>query len=258
MNFLVTDEELVSVADKIREKTGIQNSIAFPDGFVGAISSINSNHPQLYPAIVNGGYNEVSWENNPNNGAFGRVVARIDDSVVSSPLVITQEMDGKDLIIDAIDENFDPNSTTINLAYLQEGTSVIAIGENAARASGDKNGFYVTADWFIQNDGVSQGQAVFSWNGIPGTATYTNNLQITSNPPGSTTFHINTSLDAPRSIATGLADKGAAMNVSGTLTVMNITNGDHKTATLANQSEVTLNFTGWSRYDRITIIANFS
>lgn len=39
-NYLVTDTELISIADAIRSKAGTSTSMAFPDAFVSTIEGI--------------------------------------------------------------------------------------------------------------------------------------------------------------------------------------------------------------------------
>ena len=55
------------------------------------------------------------------------LVADVDGDLVSSPLAITEQMDRKILTVRANSTNFRSSTTTITLAYVTSGQSVIAI-----------------------------------------------------------------------------------------------------------------------------------
>ena len=75
--------------------------------------------PQLFAPVVTGGVNSISWANNPDNGGFEvTLTADVDGTQVTSPLTITQAMDGSTLTITASATNFESNSTIIQISYM--------------------------------------------------------------------------------------------------------------------------------------------
>lgn len=74
--------------------------------------------PTLYPPVVTGGVNEVSWANDTRNGGFNpTITAVVDGQTVTSPLTITEQMDGKTLTITASATNFNDGVTAVTLQY---------------------------------------------------------------------------------------------------------------------------------------------
>lgn len=75
--------------------------------------------PTLFAPVVTGAVNEVSWANNTSNGGFDvTLTADVDGQTVTSPLTITQEMDGKLLTVTASATNFNDATTTMILTYI--------------------------------------------------------------------------------------------------------------------------------------------
>lgn len=74
--------------------------------------------PTLFAPTVTGGVNTIAWSNNTQNGGFDvTLTAVVDGTTVTSPLTITQEMDGKTLTITASATNFEDSVTTVTLQY---------------------------------------------------------------------------------------------------------------------------------------------
>ena len=75
--------------------------------------------PTLFAPIITSGVNVVSWANDTRNGGFPvTITATVDGVEVSSPLAITEEMDGKILEVTASATNFEAATTTENLRFL--------------------------------------------------------------------------------------------------------------------------------------------
>lgn len=75
--------------------------------------------PTLFAPIITGAVNQVSWANDTRNGGFNpTITAVVDGQTVTSPLIITQEMDGKTLIVTASATNFNDGVTTMILTYV--------------------------------------------------------------------------------------------------------------------------------------------
>ncbi len=75
--------------------------------------------PTLFAPIITSGLNTVSWANDTRNGAFPVTLsATVDGVEVTSPLTITEEMDGKTLEVTASATNFEAASTTETLRFL--------------------------------------------------------------------------------------------------------------------------------------------
>jgi len=83
----------------------------------------------LAPPVVTGGVNSIAWEDNPLNADKSSVVtADVDGVTVTSPLTITQAMDGSTLTITASADGYADGVTTIVLAYMDVATkSLFAI-----------------------------------------------------------------------------------------------------------------------------------
>lgn len=107
------------------EKTITENGEYLPsednaDGYSKVTVEVpSSGLPVLFAPVVTGGFNEISWANNPSNGDFDvTLTADVDGTPVTSPLTITQAMDGKMLTITASATNFQDGVTQISLSYL--------------------------------------------------------------------------------------------------------------------------------------------
>ena len=91
--------------------------------------------PTLYPPTVTGGVNEISWTNNSANGDFVvTLTADVDGTPVTSPLTITQEMDGKTLTITASATNFQSATITILLSYISATNTFVSMNGYAGAA----------------------------------------------------------------------------------------------------------------------------
>ena len=116
--YLVQSESLASVADAIRAKTGGTEDIAFPAGFVTDIGTLYGDQPTLFAPIITTDTNAASWANNTSNGGFSvTLAADVDGETVSSPLTVTEEMDGKTLTVTASAENFKDATAAQVLTY---------------------------------------------------------------------------------------------------------------------------------------------
>lgn len=116
--YLVQSDSLTAVAEAIRAKTGGTENISFPNGFVSDIGSLYSDQPTLYAPAITTGTNTASWTNNTSNGGFAVTLsADIDGETVTSPLAITEEMDGKTLTVTASATNFKDAVSTQVLTY---------------------------------------------------------------------------------------------------------------------------------------------
>jgi len=130
MNYITTGSELTSIANAIREKGGTTEPLTYPSEFVSAIEAIptGGDQPMLFAPVITGGVNEISWENNSSNGDFEvTIAATVDGNTVTSPLTITEQMDGKTLVIIASAENFESVTSTILLEYMSPTNSLFAI-----------------------------------------------------------------------------------------------------------------------------------
>lgn len=114
---LTSDTSKVANGMKYHGRDGNQYTGTFSGG----------TQPTLYPPIITGGVNEVSWANNTSNGDFAvTLTADVNGTPVTSPLTITEQMDGQILTITASATNFQSATTTIELTYMA-GDSLISI-----------------------------------------------------------------------------------------------------------------------------------
>lgn len=101
------------------------------EGFTLSKVTINTNvesekveQPSLFPPIITSYINSISWKNDTQNGGFIVVITGTIDGVeVTSPLKITEDMNGKTLVITATSPNFAVWTQSIDLEYLNLGTS---------------------------------------------------------------------------------------------------------------------------------------
>lgn len=154
--FYAYDAELVEdPTGTLVEKTITENGEYLPsdddaDGYSKVMVNVQGGgeQPILYSPIITGATNSVSWTNDTRNGGFAVTLsATIDGVAVTSPLTITQAMDGKTLIVTASAENFQSSETEIVLAYIGPNTNVIA----SFPAIPDVGGVYRFR--FVQNNG---------------------------------------------------------------------------------------------------------
>ena len=92
--------------------------------------------PTLFAPIVTAGLNEMSWKNDTNNGGFPvDISADVGGETVTSPLSITEDMDGKTLTITASADKFKSASAQTAISYVSGGRSVLTIDTTAADLS---------------------------------------------------------------------------------------------------------------------------
>ena len=83
-----------------------------------ATASVAVPSPEIFPPIIVEMFDQVQWKNNEKNGNFAvTITATVDGEEVTSPLMITEEMNGKNLIIKAECENFKGTEHRIPLVY---------------------------------------------------------------------------------------------------------------------------------------------
>lgn len=106
-------------------------------GVTGTYEGGGSSQPTLFAPIITVNGNTVSWANDSRNGGFSVVLsATIDDSAVTSPLIITPALDEKTLIVTVSSSNFTSNSSTETLEYILSTYSITKSITNGT-ASGD-------------------------------------------------------------------------------------------------------------------------
>lgn len=138
------DAELVeNPTGTLVEKAITENGEYLPasdnaDGYSKVTVSVQSGgeQPQLFASVVSGGYNEISWTNNPSNGDFTvALTADVDGTPVTSPLLITQAMDGKTLTVTASAENFESKSIQVLLSYISASSIISMTGYTGSQTN---------------------------------------------------------------------------------------------------------------------------
>ena len=72
------------------------------------IESGGGEQPQLFAPIVTADVNKISWGNDTRNGGFSvDITGTIDGETVTSPLRITEDMNGKTLTVTASADKFE-------------------------------------------------------------------------------------------------------------------------------------------------------
>lgn len=110
--------------------------------------------PTLFAPSVTGGVNTISWENNTSNGDFEvTITADVNGTPVTSPLTITQAMDGQTLTITASATNFNSATRTVPISYINPAASLVSPSNYAFDSNkpynylviqGIDNGGYIT------------------------------------------------------------------------------------------------------------------
>ena len=160
------DAELVeNPTGTLVEKTIIENGEYLPasdnaDGYSKVTVEVpSSGLPTLFAPIITAGVNTVSWANDTRNGGFTVTLsATVDGVAVTSPLTITEEMDGKKLIVTASAENFESANDEFVLSYTVLGQSSLKINSEAATMP--------SIEWLVLM--VSGSGATCSLNGTTG------------------------------------------------------------------------------------------
>ena len=126
---------MTDLANTIRAKKQITGTINAQD-FSSEIESISGGtQPTLFEPTVIEGINNIAWSTNANNGGFAvTTVGRIDQNVVTSPLTITSDMNGKTLYITSDAEYFNQSQKIITLQYEDVITqSILTLGSGCTR-----------------------------------------------------------------------------------------------------------------------------
>lgn len=127
--------------------------------------------PTLFAPIVTGGVNTVSWANDTRNGGFTvTIAADVDGTPVTSPLTITQQMDGSTLTITASAANFQSGVTTILLSYISGSSSLFSVG--ASGAAGNANECFVFMIDFYKAGESGNRWASFLYDGQSGSTPF--------------------------------------------------------------------------------------
>ena len=125
------------------------------------------NQPTLFAPVVSGSVNSVSWSNDTRNGGFAvTLAADVDGTPVTSPLTITQQMDGSTLTITASAAKFQSAVTTILLSYINPSSSLISVGASGAAGSANEC-FVFDIDFYDSSQSPTYRWATFLYNGEP-------------------------------------------------------------------------------------------
>lgn len=133
-----TYEPAVLIAKTITENGEYLPASDNADGYSKVTVNVQSGgeQPQLFAPVVSGGYNEISWTNNPSNGDFAvALTADVDGTPVTSPLSITQAMDGKMLTVTVSAENFESKSIQVLLSYISASSIISMTGYTGSQTN---------------------------------------------------------------------------------------------------------------------------
>ena len=213
--------------------------------------------PTLYPPVITGGVNTISWANNSQNGGFTvTLTADVDGTPATSPLTITQEMDGKTLTVTASATNFASASSTIVLSYINTSNSLIAIsGTNAASGTEEHivvqfgNNANQSLGLFYYNGGSSQTGCAQATTSRGNDGTITGDFCFVASASGNMTMRGRTDKDNGVTEARGTfkltmpsatSSKTVRDSVTATCTVYDVTaDSAVKTFTLSKSTAVT-------------------
>ena len=194
--------------------------------------------PTLFAPVVTGGVNTISWSNNPSNGDFVvTLTADVDGTPVTSPLTITEQMDGSTLTITASATNFESVSSTILLEYIEPGLSLMAIGADTAIGDKTETAFLTIYDptmfdTLYEGDsvGTSSIHPMITSNGAAVNKTETKQYSVTAKQNFSTfSWYISTGLYTGNdfgfirtNVAPGLGSGSWSNNLSFTISLYNL------------------------------------
>lgn len=183
---------------KLQEKTATENGEVTADEGYDGLSKVIVNveasgggeQPKLFAPIVTAGLNQISWKNDTRNGGFSvSITATIDGEIVTSPLTITEDMNGKTLTVTASAENFESNTEKIEILYTStevtgfEVYSYLPLTENDTLTQYYRNGAWcpynngnVTNNITTTGDGTNQINSNFITKVIGNLSASTGNL----------------------------------------------------------------------------------
>ena len=249
----VVDENLV--ASNIRKGSSI----------LGVEGVYEPDFPTLFPPVITGGINEISWSNSPSNGDFDvTLVTDLNGSPVSSPLTITEEMDGSILTIVASATSFKNSTTSIELRYISPSSNVVAVGSVTKKPLVIS---FAQANLYLKKVGASsntRSSVLFSWDSQPGTEVYADQLEIAT--IGNTYVSLyaqNGTEDTVRDIIPINPSTSGSYNyyVEGTVIFNNLTTGESTTIPFSRGSQIgtrSIDTTNFHVGDIVSIQANLS
>ena len=129
-SYNVSRKATAQISEQERDKI-IPDNIAEGVTILGVQGThTGGDQPTLYPPVITGGYNILYWESDPRNGSFASsTTGEIDGEPVTSPLAITQELDGKYLTLTSSGDKFIDASTDVLLYYMTAQSSLLSISD---------------------------------------------------------------------------------------------------------------------------------
>ena len=126
---------LTDLADTIRTKKRYPDTQKInPQDFSGEVLGIVDGRPTLFPPVITGGYNQISWVTDPRNGSFDVVTSATLDGVdiTGDTLYIEAEDADKHLIVTSRCNNFESTSVDILIYHMSAQSSLISISDGKA------------------------------------------------------------------------------------------------------------------------------
>ena len=218
--------------------------------------------PPLFPPIISGGTNLISWSNNPNNGAFGSLSATLDGVTVTSPLTVTQDMDGATLTVTVSETEFQSSSATITVVYISPDAHVVAVGTVPNGES-----FYIIsgANMFFRRDNGENTRYLFKWDNVPGTQSYSATVSVGAKNGNSLNMNCygcdETEQREFMPLSVPSSNPNKKRKIIGTVKIENKTRGLTRTWTFNGDSYISdtqYSFEQWAVGDELKIIVNIN
>lgn len=136
------EQEVISLGNSKQDKLTAGTGISIVNNVISATGGGGA-QPQLYSPIITGGFNQISWANNPSNGDFDvTIVADANGQPVTSPLSITPDMSGEILTVVASSNNFRSAIEQVELEYMSA-NSLVSMTNYSGSETQACLGFYI-------------------------------------------------------------------------------------------------------------------
>ena len=221
----------------------------------------SSSQPTLFAPTVVTGANTISWSNNSLNGGFSpTITGKVNDNTVSSPLVVTQEMNGQTLTVEASLDGFNSSTSTNQIAYRTPSVHSITVSANVSAYAVVQ---FLSSDCLFvgQDSNVSTRALAQISHGFIGQTTVSELVVIDYIGSRNTMILVeagNDSIGVDVKIAPPLQNRWEAPKITGSVVIENVTRGSSVTFTFnkANMASKTIP-SNWAVGDSVKFTINY-
>ena len=222
----------------------------------------SSSQPTLFAPTVVTGANTISWSNNSLNGGFSpTITGKVNGNTVSSPLAVTQEMDGQTLTVEASLDGFNSSTSTTQIAYMTPSVHSISVSARVSRYAAVQ---FASSDLtFVGQDSNVSTQAIaLIPYGFTGQTTISELVVIESMGEYQVTAimvgGVGSSIGVNPKIAPPYQYHSESPKITGSVVIENVTRGSSMTYTFNNSymAQQTIP-SGWAVGDSVKFTINY-